>query len=68
MAEDFKKHKFVIRPALNGKSWTVVCTIGYHRPIEVDTFPSEQAAKYWIDTVSKTWLEKRKIKDGRVDP
>jgi len=61
---DFREPKFVIRPA--GGGFSVVCLIGYRRPIDVDTFSSEQAAQYWIDTVSKSWLEKRKIKGGRI--
>jgi hypothetical protein len=59
MAKDFRKPKFVIGPALDGKRWSVLCVIGYRRPVEIDTFPSEQAAQYWIDTVSKSWLENR---------
>jgi hypothetical protein len=58
--QDFRKPKFVVSPTADGKRWSVSCAIGYRRPIEIDTFLSEQAAQYWIDTVSKSWLEKRK--------
>ncbi len=58
--QDFRRPKFVVQPASDGKLWRVMCVIGYRRPIEIDTFPSEQAAQYWIDTVSASWLEKRK--------
>ncbi len=63
--QDFREPKFVVRPAADGKGCSVLCVIGYRRPIEIDTFSSEQAAQYWIDTVSKSWLEKRKT-DSRV--
>jgi hypothetical protein len=51
--------RFVVRPVANGKSWRVYCEVEYREAIEVDSFSSEQAAQYWIDTVSISWLEKR---------
>ena len=66
MVEDPKfKPQFVAKLAKDGKSWSVFCSIGYRRPTEIPDFASEQAAQYWIDTVSKSWLEKRKVV-GRV--
>jgi len=55
------KAQFVAKLAKDGKSWSVICTIGYRRPVEIPDFSSEQAAQYWIDTVSTSWLEKRKL-------
>jgi hypothetical protein len=51
---------FIVRRAKDGKSWSVFCTIGSRGPTEVPDFESEKAAQYWIDTVSKSWFEKRK--------
>jgi hypothetical protein len=63
--QKFKDPQFVIKPAKDGKSWSVFCEIGYRRSIEIPDFASEKAAQYWIDTVSKAWLEKQKV-DRRV--
>jgi hypothetical protein len=62
MAEDqqFKVPKFSVKPSTDGKSWSVFCAVGYRRPIEIPDFSSEKAAHYWIGTVSKSWLEKRR--------
>jgi hypothetical protein len=62
--QEFRKTKFVVQPTSDGKGWYVSCVIGYRRPIEIDTFPSEQAAQYWIDTVSEGWLQKRQTDSG----
>jgi hypothetical protein len=62
VAEDqgFRTPKFVVRQTADGNGWRVLCEIGYRKPIEVDVFSSEQAARYWIETVSSSWLENRK--------
>ena len=52
------KPKFVVKLAKGGKSWSVFCEIGYRRPTEIPDIASEKSAQYWIDTVSKPWLEK----------
>jgi hypothetical protein len=57
--QKFKDPQFVAKPTKDGKSWSVFCAEGYRRPIEIPDFSSEKAAQYWIDTVSKAWLEKR---------
>ena len=61
MAEEsgLRTPKFVVRQSADGKHWRVFCEIEYRQPIVVDTFSSEQAGQYWIDTVSKSWLKKR---------
>jgi hypothetical protein len=44
--------QFVVRPAKDGKSWSVFCEV------EIPDFPSEAGAKYWIEAASKKWLAK----------
>jgi hypothetical protein len=61
---NFHDPQFIVKPAKDGKSWSVFCEIGYRRPVEIPDFFSEKAAQYWIDTVSKSWLEKRKAESG----
>lgn len=61
--QNFYDPQFIVRPAKDGKSWSVFCELGYRRPVEIPDFSSEEAAQYWIDTVSKSWLEKFKKKD-----
>jgi len=62
---NFHDPQFIVRPVKDGKSWSIFCEMGYRRPVEIPDFSSEKAAEYWIETVSKSWLEKRKV-DGRV--
>jgi hypothetical protein len=56
--KNFSDPQFIVRPAKDGKSWSVFCEIGYRRPTEIKDFSSEKSAQYWIDAVSKKWLEK----------
>ena len=60
MAANQKFHdpQFIVKPAKDGKSWSVFCEMGYRRPTEIPDFESEKAAQYWIDAASKKWLEK----------
>jgi len=58
--DDPSEPMFVIRPTDDGKRWRVYAEGVYTEPIEIDTFFSETAARYWIETVSQSWLEKRK--------
>jgi len=56
--KNYSDPQFIVRQAKDGKSWSVFCELGYRRPIEIPDFSSEAAAQYWIDAVSKKWLEK----------
>jgi hypothetical protein len=56
--KNFFDPQFIVRLVKDGKSWSVFCELGFRRPIEIPDFSSEAAAQYWIDAVSKKWLEK----------
>jgi hypothetical protein len=51
---------FVIRPAKNGQSWSVLLVAKGRHAVAVYEFASEKAAQNWIDYESKLWLRKRK--------
>ena len=55
---------FTVRPAKDGNSWSVFCATGFGTSIEILDFSCEKAGRYWIDTVSRAWLEKAKA--GRL--
>jgi hypothetical protein len=65
MAEQRKINEplFVVRPASEGKSWSVFWVTGFGHAIEIPNFSCEKAGRYWIANVSKAWLEK--LKAGR---
>ena len=48
---------FFVRLARGGQSWSVFCVTGFGHSVEVPDFSCEKAGHYWIDNVSKMWLE-----------
>jgi hypothetical protein len=58
--QEFKDPPFVIRPAKNGMSWSVLLVSGRGHSKEISEFASEKSAQSWIGFQSKSWLKKYK--------
>jgi hypothetical protein len=56
-----KDPPFVVQPTADGQGWRVLCVVGYGPSIDIgEHFLTEAKAQHWIDSRSKSWLEKQK--------